>query len=155
MRAPDVSSETVLLQSDIAETATSPSFSFEKVVAIDHAVKKRSFPSPGFLNGAQFLQQLEQSPDHARSLVKGRQLLARIVADSNPLRAFRLRKGWSQKALAMKMGTPQPYYARIESNPSKAGYEFMRKLCEATGMDMNKAAALLHGWKKNARQDSR
>ena len=53
------------------------------------------------------------------------------------MRAFRLRKGWSQTRLAEELSTSQSHVARIERGTENLTIETCRKLSTVLGIDLN------------------
>ena len=53
------------------------------------------------------------------------------------VRALRLQRGWSQKMLAERLGTSQPYIARLEQGGEDIRLGTLRRLVAAFDLDMN------------------
>ena len=69
--------------------------------------------------------------------------------EGRTLRYVRLKLGLSQKQVAEKLGTAQPYYSRIENGPG-TNMQFLTavRLAELFGCDMNSISEILHQTQK-------
>jgi DNA-binding XRE family transcriptional regulator len=130
---PTSSSESVILNESITRAST------ESVAAIyvfnDFVEVKK--PKNGFVSMDDFLVDLESDSDFSESLPAGRKWVAdSFYKDKNSLSKLRLEKGWSQKQLAEKLNTKQPYIARIENGIEDIQLSTIKKLAKIFGLSI-------------------
>jgi len=88
-------------------------------------------PKNGFVSMDDFLSDLESDPDFSESLPEGRKWVAdSFYKNTKSLAKLRLEKGWSQKQLAEKLNTKQPYIARIENGIEDIQLSTIKKLAK-------------------------
>lgn len=113
------------------------------VICVDVDLSSREVPD-GFVGLRELRTKRAQNPRRQAAVERARQRLAGYVSGgSETLKSFRLSHGLSQQEFAERLGTTQPYVSRIEKSPSNAGVDFMRRLCQVFGIDMNRADELL------------
>lgn len=79
----------------------------------------------------------ERDPVRKAALEAGRRTIAeRYYANAMGLAVLRLRRGWSQRALADAIGVKQPHIARLESGQNDPSLGTMRKLARALGVSI-------------------
>lgn len=132
---PTSSLESVILNEPINVTAT------EKVATViffnDFVVVDK--PKHGFVSMDDFLTDIENDNDLNKDLPDGRKWVAEtFYKNSSSLSKLRLEKGWSQKQLAEKLNTKQPYIARIENGIEDIQLSTIKKLANVFGTDINK-----------------
>lgn len=124
-----------------ASTATPPDPL--TVICVDLDLASREVPQ-GFVPFASIRDRRSADPRRQMLVEQARQrLAAQFLGEGASLRKFRMERGLSQLEFAERIGSSQPYVSRVEKNPSSAGIDFMRRLCEAFGIDMNRANELL------------
>jgi ribosome-binding protein aMBF1 (putative translation factor) len=70
----------------------------------------------GFIDIDALVEQEEKDPATKQAIAVGRVAIAENhYSAQRPLAYYRLQNGWSQKELAMRMGTSQSYIARLEA----------------------------------------
>jgi ribosome-binding protein aMBF1 (putative translation factor) len=70
----------------------------------------------GFIDIDALVEQEEKDPATKQAIAVGRVAIAENHYSAHrPLAYYRLQNGWSQKELAMRMGTSQSYIARLEA----------------------------------------
>lgn len=134
---PTSSSESVTLDEQIKSTATAT----EKVATVyffnDFIVADK--PKHGFITMDDFLIDIENDQELSKKLPSGRKWVAEaFYKDKNSLSKLRLEKGWSQKQLAEKLNTKQPYIARIENGIEDIQLSTIKKLAKVFDTDINK-----------------
>ena len=137
-----------------ASVSSAPTKSFEKVVGGAGAATSRTrcqvfafeaytYRPPETLANHTSISALaaewEQDSKGHGALQEGRQWLADAFygEDGDTVRAFRLRKGWSQTRLAEELSTSQSHVARIERGTENLTIETCRKLSTVLGIDLN------------------
>ena len=107
------------------------------VVALDRT-QERPLPS-GFMLLDTFLEHFEADEAIQEHLPQARVDLASEMEASGviTLRLLRLRKGMSQKDLAVVLGTSQAAVSQYESRERKPGEEALRALSSALEVDFN------------------
>ncbi|MDP2811518.1 MAG: helix-turn-helix transcriptional regulator [Rhodocyclaceae bacterium] len=99
-------------------------------------------PKPLTLRGAididDLVTELEQSPEAAESIAKGRQWVAKTFykSESPSIAQLRLQKGWSQAELARRAGTSQPHIARLELGTVDPQVSTVKKLAKVLGVSV-------------------
>jgi DNA-binding XRE family transcriptional regulator len=105
----------------------------------------------GFVDIDEAIAELESDPAIRLGLEKSRQSIAEALAAQRAGRAsipqrglayLRLRRGWSQKALAEAIGTSQPHIARIEAGRGNVLLEtanLLARALNATLTEVNEA----------------
>ncbi len=96
-------------------------------------------PKPSAITGAvdidDLVAELEQVPENAEAIAKGRQWVAdAFYPDAPSVAALRLRHGWSQAELARRADTSQPYIARLERGQVDPQVSTVGKLARALGV---------------------
>jgi DNA-binding XRE family transcriptional regulator len=134
---PTSNSESVTLDEQIKSNATAT----EKVATVyffnDFVVVDK--PKHGFVTMDDFLADIESDEELSNDLPDGRRWVAeKFYKDNNSLSRLRLEKGWSQKQLAEKLNTKQPYIARIENGNEDIRLSTIKKLAKVFGTDINK-----------------
>lgn len=90
-----------------------------------------SKPKNGFVTMDNFLADLESDSEISEALPVGRKWIAdAFYKNKNTLAKLRLEKGWSQKQLAEKLNTKQPYIARIENGIEDIQLSTIKKLAK-------------------------
>ena len=90
---------------------------------------------PGAIDIDDLVSELEQSPDNAEAITKGRQWVAEtFYADRPSVAQLRLSKGWSQAELARRAETSQPHIARLELGKVDPQVSTVKKLAKALGV---------------------
>lgn len=83
------------------------------------------------------LAEFEATPKGAKSVVKGRQWVAKTFYGDGPsLAALRLQHGWSQAELARKVGTSQSYIGRLETGGIDPQLSTVRKIALILGVSV-------------------
>ena len=83
-----------------------------------------------------FLVDIENDQELSKKLPDGRKWVAKtFYKDKNLLSKLRLEKGWSQKQLAEKLNTKQPYIARIENGIEDIRLSTIKKLAKVFETD--------------------
>ncbi len=79
------------------------------------------------------MAELESDPNNAVELAEAGAWVADTFfkEDGETLRTARLRKGYSQKQLAERLGTSQPHIANLEKGGGDVMLSTAQKLCEA------------------------
>lgn len=79
------------------------------------------------------VEQAETDPIAKVAIADGRKAIAENYYGAEPrsLAFFRLQKGWSQKELAMRVGTSQSYIARVEAGDVDPQVSTLRRLAVA------------------------
>jgi DNA-binding XRE family transcriptional regulator len=86
----------------------------------------------GYQNIDDLVEEHERDPVRRAAIEAGRKLIAeRYYKETEGLAALRLRRGWSQRALAEAVGIKQPHIARLESGHNDPSLGTMRKLAAA------------------------
>ena len=87
----------------------------------------------GFVDIDTLVEQEEQNPQTAAAIADGRKIVAEQIygTTNQPFSYYRLLKGWSQKQLADKVGTSQPYIARLETGGVDPQVGTLRRIAEA------------------------
>lgn len=133
---PTSNSESVTLDEQIKSNATAT----EKVVTVyffnDFVVADK--PKHGFVTMDDFLSDIENDQKLSKDLPEGRKWVAEtFYKDKNSLSKLRLEKGWSQKQLAEKLNTKQPYIARIENGIEDIQLSTIKKLAKVFDTSIN------------------
>jgi ribosome-binding protein aMBF1 (putative translation factor) len=119
---------------DLPTTETSTRRS--TVLWVDIGPKDAPLPE-GFEDIDDVVAQSESDSRRAPYLEKARRDLAEREPDRiKGLAALRLRKGWSQKKLAVEVGTGQPHIARLEIGHEDILMETARRLAAALGVSI-------------------
>lgn len=131
---PTSRSESVTLDEQIKSTATAT----EKIATVyffnDFLVSDK--PKYGFVTMDHFLSDIENNQELSKDLPDGRKWVAKtFYKDKKSLSKLRLEKGWSQKQLAEKLNTKQPYIARIESGIEDIRLSTIKKLAKVFETD--------------------
>ena len=131
---PTSSSESVTRDEQIKSNATAT----EKVATVyyinDFLVVDK--PKHGFVTMDDFLIDIENDQELSKKLPDARKWVAEtFYKDKNSLSKLRLEKGWSQKQLAEKLNTKQPYIARIESGIEDIRLSTIKKLAKVFETD--------------------
>ncbi len=116
-----------------------------EIVRID-SVRAKGLVPERFASIGDVIKSSESMPERKAALVAARQKLAKLIKREDggqTLKSFRLNRGMSQQSFAELVGTTQPYIARLEANPSKAGLDFMRKFGKVFELDMNTVDSIL------------
>ena len=105
-----------------------------------------------FIDVDTLIEQAEAHPLTKEAIAAGRKAVAEnyYAADAPSLPYYRLQKGWSQKELAMRVGTSQSHIARIEAGDIDLQVSTLQRL--AVAFDVQPAAildAVLKGAKKS------
>jgi DNA-binding XRE family transcriptional regulator len=130
---PTSSSESVILNESIASASTE---SVAAIYVFNDFVEVKE-PKNGFVSMDDFLVDLESDSDFSESLPEGRKWVAdSFYKDKNSLSKLRLKKGWSQKQLAEKLNTKQPYIARIENGIDDIQLSTIKKLAKIFGLSI-------------------
>jgi DNA-binding Xre family transcriptional regulator len=87
----------------------------------------------GFNDIDTLIEEAEADPVTRAAIADGRKAIAENYYGAGPrsLPYFRLQKGWSQKELAMRVGTSQSYIARVEAGSIDPQVSTLRRLAEA------------------------
>ncbi len=88
---------------------------------------------PATIDIDDLVAELEQSPEVAESIAKGRQWVAKTFyrSKSPSIAQLRLQKGWSQAELARLADTSQPHIARLELGRVDPQVSTLKKLAKA------------------------
>ena len=130
---PTSSSESVILNEPIARASTE---SVATIYVFNDFVEVKK-PKNGFVSMDDFLADLERDSNFSESLPEGRKWVANsFYKDKNSLSKLRLEKGWSQKQLAEKLNTKQPYIARIENGIEDMQLSTIKKLSKIFGISI-------------------
>lgn len=106
-----------------------------KVIYAEFAVLPKPSAITGALDIDDLVAELEQDPENAKAIAKGRQWVAEsFYTDRSSVAALRLRKGWSQAELARRAETSQPYIARLEHGQVDPQVSTVKKLAQALGV---------------------
>ncbi len=106
-----------------------------KVIYAEFAVPPKPSAIADALDIDDLVAELEQDPENAKAIAKGRQWVAEsFYADRSSVAALRLRKGWSQAELARRAETSQPYIARLERGLVDPQVSTVKKLAQALGV---------------------
>lgn len=106
------------------------------VVRLEAAIVHPPQP-PAFRSIEEREAELERNPKRAKALAKARQRLAKTVHPDAPLAALRMSRGFSQRALAERLGTSQSRLSRIESGLDDPRLSTVRKLADALSVDVS------------------
>jgi DNA-binding Xre family transcriptional regulator len=87
----------------------------------------------GFEDIDLLVERAEQDPVAKQAIAAGRRAVAEDYYSQGPrtLSYYRLRKGWSQKALAAQLGTSQSYIARLEAGSIDPQVSTLQRLAAA------------------------
>ncbi len=87
----------------------------------------------GFIDIDDLVELEERDPLKAAAIAEGRRTVAERLygAEAPTLSFYRLRKGWSQKQLADKVNTSQPYIARLEAGGVDPQVSTLRRVAAA------------------------
>lgn len=92
----------------------------------------------GYIDASDLLSLIPDTEEDLQVVKSVRQQISRdLYPDQNTLAAIRLSKGLTQRDLAVMVGSPQPYIAKIESGNVDVGRKIMNKLCDALDINMN------------------
>lgn len=110
-----------------------------KIFAFDDYAPTPALPPAKYKSVGDLIREWEADETNGAALEKGRRWIADTFyqRDSETLRTFRLRKGWSQRHLAEMIGTSQSHIARIERGTENVSIETCRKLSCVLGVDLN------------------
>ena len=88
---------------------------------------------PNFVDIDTLVEQAATDPVAKVAIADGRKAIAENYYGAEPrsLAYFRLQKGWSQKELAMRVGTSQSYIARVEAGDIDPQVSTLRRLATA------------------------
>jgi ribosome-binding protein aMBF1 (putative translation factor) len=86
-----------------------------------------------FVDIDSLVEQAERDPVAKVAIADGRKAIAENYYGTEPraLAYYRLQKGWSQKELAMRVGTSQSYIARVEAGDIDPQVSTLRRLAVA------------------------
>ena len=121
----------------VPETSTQPDRSV--VVSIDRNLPKAETTPKGFISIEELNAKSSKIEARKVALEEARRRLATAISNSqtDTIKSYRLKKGWSQADLAAAIGTSQPHIARIERGTENLLIDTCRRLGEALGLDMN------------------
>ena len=96
----------------------------------------------GFVDIDMLVEEAEKDPVARQAIIEGTKAVAQNYYADGPrsLAYYRLAKGWSQKALATRVGTSQSYIARLELGEIDPQVSTLRRL--ASALEMQPAALL-------------
>lgn len=88
---------------------------------------------PNFVDIDTLVEQAATDPVARVAIADGRKAIAENYYGAEPrkLAYFRLHKGWSQKELAMRVGTSQSYIARVEAGDIDPQVSTLRRIAAA------------------------
>ncbi len=88
---------------------------------------------PNFVDIDTLVEQAETDPVARVAIADGRKAIAENYYGAEPrsLAFYRLYKGWSQKELAMRVGTSQSYIARVEAGDIDPQVSTLRRIAAA------------------------
>jgi DNA-binding XRE family transcriptional regulator len=100
-----------------------------------------ALPAPvpeGFIDVDDLIATEQPDPRVTEALAEGRRVVAsHFYASGRPsLASFRLQKGWSQKQLAERAQTSQPYIARLENGGVDPQVGTLRRIAVALGVSV-------------------
>lgn len=121
------------LASPFTEVFKEKPTSTARVVYAKFPVSPKPQTLPSAINIDDLVAELEQSPEAAESIAKGRQWVAKnFYNDQSPsIAQLRLQKGWSQAELAKRTDTSQPHIARLELGRVDPQVSTLKKLAKA------------------------
>lgn len=117
---------------ETSTTSTAPG----KVIYAAFPLALQVKPIPGAIDIDDLVAEFEQSPESAQAVAAGRKWVAETFYADRPatIAQLRLRKGWSQAALARRADTSQPYIARLELGRVDPQLSTVRKIARALGV---------------------
>lgn len=117
-----------------------------KVIYAEFAVPPKPSAIRGALDIDDLVAELEQGPENAKAIAKGRQWVAdTFYKGHSSVAALRLRKGWSQAELARRAETSQPYIARLERGQVDPQVSTVRKLAHALAVPIAELVEAISG----------
>lgn len=101
----------------------------------------RPLPLPNTVSLDSVIAEFEADPEMAEQMQSARRDLSSSIYADEPesLSALRLCAGLSQRKLAERVGTSQPYIARIEGGQTDPGTDVITRIAAALGVDESKA----------------
>lgn len=123
-----------------SESEAKPASARQRVIYLDVSVQ-RPLPLPNTVSLNSLLEEFEADEAMAQHMSDARQELSTALYSDEPdtLSAVRLAVGLSQVQLAERVGTSQPYIARVEGGRVDPGTSMVVRIAEALGIDAEQA----------------